>query len=325
MICISRLFLFIWPVLATLLGVSSTLYEYDDTECGVYPSCSQYGEGSWQILEDCHRYINCTRSVPGGPLEQHNMECPGDLVFANEYGTCVEWDRATDCKVFQDAPCLAQCPRVYLESQGGPADQFQSRRLGCFRLSGTLFDGSMVYYQNQNKQYLTPDSRSDPLSINWIVGELPAAFNGGIRNFKVNYIRCPMDGWNDGWEVHTGLGIWAEDSTMQVTCHSGDEHASTDWTPMPTTTTVTQGPTCTHDGANPLGDCEPDFSCCRWDGSQWEQTTCTCNGDNVFDQTLGTCTWAIICESRGEFWEEGSSGRGFTRADHTCQDGTTCY
>merc|ERR1719348_1342267 len=77
---------------------------YDDSECGIYPSCEQYGEGSWQILEDCHRYINCTRSAPGQPLEQHNMECPGDLVFANEYGTCVEWDRATDCKVFQNAP-----------------------------------------------------------------------------------------------------------------------------------------------------------------------------------------------------------------------------
>merc|ERR1712243_135584 len=60
-----------------------------ELECSIFPSCDQYGEGVWQILEDCHKYINCTRPVPGGPIVQHNMECPGHLVFANEYNECV--------------------------------------------------------------------------------------------------------------------------------------------------------------------------------------------------------------------------------------------
>ena len=60
---------------------------YDGDDCGIYPPCHQYGEGVWQILEDCHRYINCTRPVPGEPeIVQQNMECPGDLVFTNEKG-----------------------------------------------------------------------------------------------------------------------------------------------------------------------------------------------------------------------------------------------
>ena len=37
--------------------VLETGVEYNDTECGIYPSCQQHGEGSWQILEDCRRYI----------------------------------------------------------------------------------------------------------------------------------------------------------------------------------------------------------------------------------------------------------------------------
>ena len=72
--------------------------------------CRQYGEGAWEILEDCRRYINCSLQGDGSYL-QHNMQCPGDLVFANEYGDCVEYDKATDCKVFQDTPCLHQVTR----------------------------------------------------------------------------------------------------------------------------------------------------------------------------------------------------------------------
>ena len=37
--------------------VLETRVEYNDTQCGIYPSCQQHGEGSWQILEDCRRYI----------------------------------------------------------------------------------------------------------------------------------------------------------------------------------------------------------------------------------------------------------------------------
>ena len=34
-------------------------------------------------------------------LGKFNMECPGDLSYAEEYGECVEWDKATECKNFQ--------------------------------------------------------------------------------------------------------------------------------------------------------------------------------------------------------------------------------
>ena len=45
------------------------------------------------------RYINCTLG-PGGQYTQYNMMCPGDLVYANEYRDCVDYDRATDCKIW---------------------------------------------------------------------------------------------------------------------------------------------------------------------------------------------------------------------------------
>ena len=45
------------------------------------------------------RYIRC--SYDNGVLYQENLECPGDLVFANEYGKCVDYNMATQCKIFQ--------------------------------------------------------------------------------------------------------------------------------------------------------------------------------------------------------------------------------
>jgi hypothetical protein len=68
-------------------------------------------------IEVCVRYIDCTRDSESGLLVQTNLECPGDLVFANEYGEpaeqpgtgeCVEYDRATACKTFNlpETPCL---------------------------------------------------------------------------------------------------------------------------------------------------------------------------------------------------------------------------
>lgn len=305
---------------ANLPATKAPVQPYDESECGVYPSCSQYGVGVWQILEDCHRYINCTRPEGGGDLVQHNMECPGDLVFANEYNECVEWDKATECKTFQETPCLLSCPRVFLDSTG-PGQEYQERRTGCFRISGTLFGGTMVHYQNENRQYLTPDASSNPMSIHWIVSEGPGAFNGGIRNIRVDYIKCPFDDWNFGWEVDQGLGHWVEDETMRVRCHKGDEGASTDWTPVPTTgqpTSVPPSP-CHHNGPNVVENCSPDFMCCNWDSleKEWVEKTCHCLNDNVFDMDFETCSWPDFCGMKGHLpWE--------VRADHICDDGNTC-
>ena len=51
-----------------------------EDNCGLFPPCQQLGEGSWQILENCHFYVECRRQ-PDGSYIQHNMECPGDLWF----------------------------------------------------------------------------------------------------------------------------------------------------------------------------------------------------------------------------------------------------
>jgi len=288
-----------------------------ELECSIFPSCDQYGEGVWQILEDCHKYINCTRPVPGGPIVQHNMECPGDLVFANEYNECVEWDKATECKVFQEMPCLLSCPRVYIDSIDGPADEFQERRIGCFHLAGTIFGGTMVYYQNSNRQFLTPDSNSNPLSIHWIVSESPGAFNGGVRNQKFDYIKCPFTDWNQGWEVDTGLGNWVDDPTIHVRCHKGDEGETTDWTQPPTTTTP-PATYCHTDGPNPVGDCVEDFLCCEFKSGSWIERSCTCNYDYVFDQEFGYCNPADMCGMvKDDIF-------GIPRAAYTCEDGKSC-
>ena len=105
------------PSSTSSVMVSQYSGEHED-DCGIYPPCKQFGSGSWEILEDCHRYINCTLN-PDGTYTQFNMMCPGDLVFANEYNDCVEYDKATACKVFQaETPCLRSCPRYYMASTG---------------------------------------------------------------------------------------------------------------------------------------------------------------------------------------------------------------
>jgi len=321
-------------LLALLLapGCLGSYDGYDGDDCGIYPPCHQYGEGAWQILEDCHRYINCTRPVPGGDIVQQNMECPGDLVFTNEYGDnpgegeCVDFDRATQCKVFTEVACLYSCPRVYLSSNG-PAFDNQYRRIGCFRIAGTLFGGTLTYYQNQNGQYLTPDSMSNPLSINWIVSESPGAFNGGIKNKKFDYVRCPYDDWNQGWEADVGQGHWAADDTMKLTCHKGDEGASTDAPPVTQTTTVPTSPpqNCHKDGPNMIASCSNDFICCKYDTSDnsWEETACSCNNDNVFEQDFDICIWPDIagCAERSLTWGHQLEGR---NDDYTCEGGARC-
>lgn len=298
----------------------------EEDECGIYPSCSQYGPGQWQILEDCHKYIEC--SIENGEMIQKNLECPDDLVFTNEYGKCVPWDMATQCKVFQETPCLFSCPRVLLQSTGS-ALTYQSRRIGCFRISGTMFGGTLVHYQNKNSQYLAPDSTATPLSIHWLVSESYGAFNGGIRNRKFDYIRCPFTGWNSGWQVDMGSGTWTEDTTMTLTCFMGDDTASSSTSPAsssttsPATTTAESG-SCHKDGCNEVGHCQKEFTCCTWNSgnSSWTKKTCTCNDDFLFSEDFGMCTVPDGCIRSGNGTLKLSAD--LTRADHTCDDGTPC-
>ena len=46
------------------------------------------------------RYINCTFDA-NGKLVQENLECPGDLVYTEEYGKCVDYNMAFECKLFK--------------------------------------------------------------------------------------------------------------------------------------------------------------------------------------------------------------------------------
>jgi len=327
--------------------------------CGIYPSCWQYGAGTWQILEDCSKYIRC--HFENGDLVQENLECPGDLVYAEEYGECVEWDKATECKVFQETPCFYSCPRVYLDSSGY-AQEYQENRIGCFRLTGTML-GIMPYYQNMNGQYLAPDSQSNQLVIHWLVGERYGAFNGGIRNKKYDYIRCPFTKWNEGWQVDKGQGHWVEDTTMTATCYSGDEDRTTSGptpssattTPNPATTSsstttmtttatttmrttvtttktttaanttpTTQPSVCHKEGPNMVDRCMVDFNCCHWVASSntWQVKKCTCHQDLVFSEDFEICTWPDMEGCTKE--SDTPSFMEMTRLDHTCEDGSYC-
>jgi len=294
-----------------------------DADCGIYPSCAQYGEGTWEILEDCHRYIECVKDPDSKDLIQHNLECPGDLVYANEYGKCVEWDLATQCKLFQSTPCLLSCPRVYISSTG-PALQYREEGLGCYRISGTLFGGTLVHYQNDELQYLTPGSTQNPMQFSWIVSETPGGLVGTIKNTIYEYLQCPFDGWYDGWEVEVGEdgeGDFIVDETIRVTCHKGDDGASTDVPPVTTTTPTTQpADRCHKEGPNAMAECVPDFLCCQFDTSTstWQEHICTCSNGNVFMQEFEFCTWEELC---GVEMLGGSQDK---NPDYNCQGIDTC-
>ena len=263
--------------------------EHED-DCGIYPPCKQFGEGCHEILEDCRRYINCTLATDTGHYTQYNMVCPGDLVYANEYSDCVEYDRATDCKVFQGTPCLNQCPRVMLESTGLALNN-KENLLGCFRLQGSKVGNTLVEYQNMNRFYLTPDAFSTVFISHWLISEQQNPINGGIKNEKYDYIHCPYDNW-DGWEVDSGHGTWEEDNTMKTTCHIGSESATTNLPPISTTPdgNPTNPPVrCHRDGANGIGHCLEEFICCKAENGGWTETECHCLNDFVYDEVNTQC------------------------------------
>jgi len=322
--------------------ISQALGNHEDS-CGIYPPCSD--EGVFQILEDCTKYVICDRDGQGG-WNQQNMVCPGDLVYAEEYGECVEWDRATECKNFQNTPCFISCPRVYLESTGY-ALEYQEFRLGCFRLSGS-YSGGMPYYKSGfNGQFLAPDQYSTVARVAWLVGESFGATNGGIKNDKFDWVRCPFTGWNQGWEADKGLGHWLEDNTFKTTCYSGDQGGptgtpGTTTTPAVTTTrpqdtttttkpqdttttrtTVTYPPSeCEHDGPNKVGVCTSDFNCCRsLSGTNWEVTKCHCLNDLVYDEDFQICSWEGSVDACGK---EQPTTRNMTRKSYECDGGKQC-
>ena len=68
--------------------VETIVGDHEDI-CDIYPPCKQFGAGTWQILEGCHKYIICNLQSDGTYVQQ-NMECSGDLVYDEEHGDCVD-------------------------------------------------------------------------------------------------------------------------------------------------------------------------------------------------------------------------------------------
>ena len=213
-----------------------------------------------------------------------------------EYDDCVEYDKATDCKVFQsEVPCLGSCSRYFITSSG-PALENQEQSLGCYRLGGATVGNTLVWYQNMNRKYLSPDAISTILRKHWLIGDSINAFNGGIKNEKYDYVNCPYDNW-EGWEVDTGLGNFQEDVTMITKCHTGDEGAQTNTPPIPQPTESSTGPPqrCHRDGPNGLGHCQEEFLCCQYSttSQQWSERNCHCINDMVYDEVSTTTTTTI--------------------------------
>eukprot|EP00088_Acartia_fossae_P011842 TRINITY_DN16032_c0_g1_i1.p1 TRINITY_DN16032_c0_g1~~TRINITY_DN16032_c0_g1_i1.p1 ORF type:complete len:268 (-),score=46.78 TRINITY_DN16032_c0_g1_i1:57-794(-) len=244
---------------------------------------------------------------------------------------------ATECKVFQETPCFLSCPRVFIDSKGAGLEH-QEKRLGCFRLSGTML-GILSHYQNSNGQFLAPDAVSTQLIVHWLISETYGAINGGIRNSQYEWVRCPFTGWDKGWQVDKGHGIWMDDETMTVTCLRGNEDIGTTTTSKPTTarpttarpttakpttarpTTAkptTQPSLCHKEGPSVITDCTSEFNCCRWNNG-WDVTKCHCNQDFVFSELVEHCTWSDVCFK--ETWSENL----LKSLDHTCDDGNYCY
>ena len=198
-----------------------------------------------------------------------------------EYDDCVDYDRATQCKVFKQTPCLGACSRYYITSKAQGL-QYQEQSLGCFRLGGATSGNTMVWYENMNNKFLSPDATSTPLLRHWLIGDSKNTFNGGIKNDKYDYVQCPYGGW-DGWEVDTGLGNYQEDVTMISQCHTGDEGATTNTPPIPTAPPIDR---CHKEGPNDLGHCKENFLCCEYDTAshQWSERMCHCKNDMVYDE-----------------------------------------
>jgi len=111
------------------------------------------------------------------------------------------------------------CPAVFIVSEGDAADLVQDS-LGCFNYEGSLYDDEYPVYINENGLFLTPDYISNPVfgMTRWIVGDIPLAENGTVRNINHDDTFCPYD-MHDGWEFYDAdTQEWKEDASLQVLC-----------------------------------------------------------------------------------------------------------
>ena len=219
-ICIHSLFSLMTLVALTWsdsILVSSFSGEQEDT-CSIYPICTEYGEGSHEILEDCRRYIECERG-DDGQYTQRNMMCEDNLVFTNKLGRCGDPDEASECKRFENLKCRQECPRIFFSSSG-LSSSTQPEALGCFRLRGSKDLNRAAYYENTNKLTLTPYPNN--IWISWFITSRPKCpYSGRLVNEQEKYVQCPKTDWA-GWDVKT-VGGMSKDDSIITRCLTGDE------------------------------------------------------------------------------------------------------
>ena len=216
--------------------VNTVTGDQDDL-CSIYPSCSNYGDGTHQILENCQKYFECERREDGS-FVQRNMECPGNEVFTNNLGKCGDPDLATECKEFQSFKCKEECPRIHFSSTG-LSSTTHPESLGCFRLKGSKDLNRVAYYENSHKLTLTPFPTN--IWVSWhITGNTKCPYSGRLVNEQDKYVRCPRSNWR-GWEVRTGGGL-VIDEDIVTRCLSGDGEIET---PSSSTVTSTTSSTIT--------------------------------------------------------------------------------
>ena len=133
--------------------VSTLTGEQVDT-CSIYPRCAEYGPGSHEILEDCHRYFECDLQ-DDGTYTQRNLMCEDNLVYTDKLGRCGDPALAPECQEFENLKCKVECPRMYFSSSGISSSS-QLEALGCYRLKGSKDLNRVAYYENSNKLTLTP-------------------------------------------------------------------------------------------------------------------------------------------------------------------------
>ena len=211
--------------------VNTVTGEQDDL-CSIYPSCSNYGAGTHQILENCRKYFECERREDGSFI-QRNMECPENEVFTNVLGKCGYPNLATECKEFQNLKCKEECPRIHFSSTG-LSSTTQPESLGCFRLKGSKDLNRAAYYENSHKLTLTPFPTN--IWISWhITGNTKCPYSGRLVNEQDKYVQCPRSNWR-GWEVRTGGGL-VIDEDIVTRCLSGDSEIETPSSSSVTSTT----------------------------------------------------------------------------------------
>ena len=247
-ICIHILFSLMTLVLLTRsdpILVTAFTGEQEDT-CSIYPLCSEHGEGSHEILEDCRRYIEC-ESGNDGQYTQRNMMCEDNLVFTNQLGRCGDPNEASECKQFENLKCKQECPRIFFSSSGFSSST-QAEAMGCFRLKGSKDLNRAAYYENSNKLTLTPYPNN--IWISWFVTTNPKCpYSGRLVNEQEKYLQCPRTDWA-GWDVKTGEGM-IKDESIVTRCLSGDEQiqpstSTTATTTLATTTVTTMTTTTTY-------------------------------------------------------------------------------